>query len=105
MAIVSRSLGVVEDGFVRDTDAKDGMQDESGFAGAQGEGDEEREDQTKDVGRIINFTNVDGGFKRRWQNKVFGFEQILAVSVVELELRRFGFSQRLFGCIEFFERV
>jgi len=64
MTMVGSRFGVVEDGFVRHIDVEHGAHDVCGFSGAHGEGDEERKNQTEDVGRIVNLEDVDGGSLR-----------------------------------------
>jgi len=64
MAVERGGLGVIEDSLVRDVDVKDDAHDVGGLAGAQGEGDQKREDEAQDVGRVVNFADVNGGFER-----------------------------------------
>jgi uncharacterized protein YgfB (UPF0149 family) len=64
MAIEGGGFGVVQDSLVRNKDVEHTTHDISSFSGAQGEGDKEGEDKAQDIGGIIDFTNIDGGFKR-----------------------------------------
>ena len=89
VAVVCCGFGVVEDGLVGDVDVEDDTHDVGGFTGAYSEGDEEREDKSHNIGRIVNFTDVDGRFHRRWHDQVFGLEQVFTVNVTKFELRRF----------------
>lgn len=86
MAMECSSLGVVEDGLVGDMNVEDDSQDVGSLAGADGKGDEEREDQPEDVGRIVDFADVDGWFERGGDCEIFSLEQVFAVNVTEFEL-------------------
>lgn len=69
MAVVGGGLGVIEDGLVRDADIKDILQDIGGFAGRDGEGHVEGQDEAEDVLRVMDPSNVDVGFKRTGVNE------------------------------------
>ena len=92
VAVVGGRLSVVENGLVRDADIKDVLQDESGFSGADGEGDVEGQDEPEDILGVVNSSDVDGRLDRSWMDKVGGLKQIFAVSIAEFELGGFGFS-------------
>lgn len=62
VAVIGGGLGVIEDGLVRDGDIKDALHDIGGFAGRDGEGDVEGEDEAKDVLRVMDSSNVDERF-------------------------------------------
>lgn len=81
MTVVRGGLGVVEDGLMGDVDVKDHAHDVGGLAGADGEGDEEREDKPEDVGRIVDFADVDGWFERGGGREIFSLEQVFTVNV------------------------
>ena len=91
--------------MIRDVDVKDGAKDVGSFSGGDGEGDVEGEDQAKNVLRVVDFCNIDEGLKRSGMVKFFGLEQIFAVNIAELKLRRFISLQGLFRWVEFFESV
>ena len=74
MAVVRGGFGVIQDGLMRDVDVEYDAHDISGFAGAHGEGDKEREDKTEHVRRIINFSDVDGWFEWRGDGEILGLE-------------------------------
>lgn len=69
MAVVGGGLGVIEDSLVRDTNIKNLLQDISGFAGRDGEGDIEGQDEAKDILRVMNPSNINERFNRSWVNK------------------------------------
>ena len=62
VAVVCGGFGVVENGLVRDADFKDLLKNERGFAGRDGKGHVEGQDQTEDVLRVVNFSYVDERF-------------------------------------------
>lgn len=74
MAVVGGRFGVIEDSLVRDRDIKDTLHNIGGFAGRDGEGDVEGQDKTKDVLRVVDFSNVDEWFARAWVNKLSRLE-------------------------------
>ena len=74
MAAISGGFGVIENGLVRDGDIKDLLHDIGGFAGRDGEGDVEGQDETKDVLRVMDPAKVDVGFKRAGMNEFCGLE-------------------------------
>lgn len=86
MTVVGGGFGVIEDGLVRDADIKDVLQNIGGFAGRDGEGDVEGEDEAEDVLGIVNSSNVDGRLEWARMNKVGRRKEVFAVCVAEFEL-------------------
>jgi hypothetical protein len=74
MAVVGGSFSIIEYGLVRDVDIKDLLHDVGGFAGRDGEGDVEGQDETEDVLRVMDPVNIDEGFIRARMNKLGGLE-------------------------------
>ena len=69
MAVISGRLGVIKNGLVRDVDIKDLLHDIGGFAGRDGEGYVEGQDEAEDVWRVMDPVNIDEGFIRARMNK------------------------------------
>lgn len=63
MAVVGGGLGVIQDGLVRDADIKDVLQDVSSLASRDSEGDVEGQDESEDVLRVMDPSNVDERFE------------------------------------------
>ena len=59
MAIISGGLGIVEHGLIRDGDPEDLPEYLRGFAGAEGKGDVEGQNQPDQMRRVMNFAEVD----------------------------------------------
>jgi hypothetical protein len=74
MAAIGSGLGVVEYGLIRDVDIKDFLHDVGGFAGRDGEGDVEGQDESEDVLRIMDSDNIDEGLIGPGMNKFCGLE-------------------------------
>jgi len=74
MAAIGSGLGVVEYGLIRDVDIKDFLHDVGGFAGRDGEGDVEGQDESEDVLRIMDSVNIDEGLIGPGMNKFCGLE-------------------------------
>jgi hypothetical protein len=74
MAAIGSGLGVVEYSLIRDVDIKDFLHDVGGFAGRDGEGDVEGQDETKDVLRVMDSVNIDEGFIGPGMNKICSLE-------------------------------
>ena len=74
MAAIGSGLGIVEYSLIRDVDIKDFLHDVGGFAGRDGEGDVEGQDESEDVLRIMDSVNIDEGLIRARMNKFCGLE-------------------------------
>ena len=74
MAAIGSGLGVVEYGLIRDVDIEDLLHDVGGFAGRDGEGDVEGQDEAEDILRVMDPVNIDERFIGPWMNKLGGLE-------------------------------
>jgi len=72
--MVGGRFGIVEYGLIRDVDIKDLLHDVGSFAGGDGEGDVEGQDEAEDVWRVMDSVNIDEWFVGAWMNKFCGLE-------------------------------
>ena len=96
VAGVSGRLGIVEDGLVAEGHAEDLPEDLGGLARRQGKRDVESEDEAEHVGRALQTGQVDGGTIGRGRRQLAGREVVLAILIVELELRGTELLPQLF---------
>src|SRR5262250_246192 len=86
VAIVGRTLGIVEDGLIAEGYAEDLTQDLSGLAGREGKGDMEGQDQPQHIGRAMNAGQVDGRSIGSGGVQLSGLEVVFPILVAQLEL-------------------
>ena len=74
MAMVGGGLGVIEDGLVRDADIKNVLQDISSFTGGDSEGDVEGQDESENILRVMDLSDVDEWFNGTRVGEICGLE-------------------------------
>jgi hypothetical protein len=95
VAIVSRALGVVEDRLIAEGHTEDLTQDLSRFAGGEGKGDVEGQDQPQHIGRAMNAGQVDGGPIGSGRGQLSELKVVFAILIAELELGEAQLLQQL----------
>ncbi len=93
VAVVGSGLGVLEHGLIAETDAEDLAEDLGGFAGGKSKGDVEGQDQTEDIGRAVQASQVEARAVEGGGSKLGRAEMILAILIAELELGETEFLQ------------
>ena len=86
VAVERRCRGIVQDRLIRDLDIEDGLQDNRGFSGWNGEGNVKGKDKAEDILGVMDLRQLDDGFLRGRVHELLGLVVILAVLVVEFEL-------------------
>jgi hypothetical protein len=69
MAVVGGRFGVIKHSLIRDVDIKNFLHNVGSFAGRDGEGYVEGQDEAEDVWRVMDPVNIDEGFIRARMNK------------------------------------
>ena len=100
MAIKGGSSGIIQHRLVGDRDTEHRSKDGSGLSGAQGKGDVEGEDEAKDIGGVVDSSQVDSGLIRGGMGKLVGLVMILPVLIAELKLGASFCPKGLFLFIE-----
>lgn len=96
MAVKSRGFSIIEHGLIRNDDTKELPEHERGFARADRKGNIERENQAHQMRRLMNAVQRDAcGTGRRVAEMFFGV-MMLAVLIVQFELRQTLRLQLLF---------
>ena len=95
VAVVSGTLGVVEDGLIAEGHAEDLRQHLSGLAGREGKGDVEGQDQPQHIGRSMNAGQVDGRSIGSGGVQLSGLKVVFPILVAGLELGETQLLQQL----------
>jgi len=96
VAVVSGTLGVVEDGLIAEGHTKDLTQDLSGLAGREGKRDGEGQDEPQHIGRTVNAGQVNARSIGSGRGQLSGPKVVCPILVAQLELGEAQLLQQFF---------